>query len=515
MPENKKELIIIAGVAKNNVIGKNNELPWHLKEDLKRFKELTFGHPVIMGRNTYESILQTLGKPLPGRKNIVITSQKDYDTNAETIISHSLQEAIKKAHELSDKAYVIGGQQIYKQALPLADKLEITHIHKKFEGDAYFPEITGHDWLEIKREDKKGENLDFSFSTYEKKLGALKPKKGLFIAFEGIDGCGKSTQIRNLVEHIFNKSKYHHVVLTRNPYKNVNIREILHQDSDPHSQAEKLADLFISDRKQMAEDIVLPNLQKGCFVVTDRYKLSTISYQAAQGLDMQALIDKQDALPKPDLTFVIDVSAEEAMNRMKKEDINVRGKEHKFEAHLEFIKQLRENYHKIPGLLKNEKIFIINGERKPEEIAEEIKAIFDKETEGGVKIRQASTITFYDGNRFLLQNRKGISKWGEDYAFFGGHIEPGETPEMTLRREIKEELGIELNEFKLFRYWPHYSKVAGCFYETFVYLAPMPSFADLKVSDGKAEIINSADLDKIKMIPGYKEILNEMADRSL
>ncbi|NCO11445.1 dTMP kinase [Candidatus Pacearchaeota archaeon CG_4_9_14_0_2_um_filter_39_13] len=512
MQENKKELIIIAGVAKNNVIGKNNELPWHLKEDLKHFKELTFGFPVIMGRNTYESILQTLGKPLPGRKNIVITSQKDYDTNTETIISHSLQEAIKKAHELSDKAYVIGGQQIYKQALPLADKLEITHIHKKFDGDAYFPEITGNDWLETKREDKKGENLEFSFSTYEKKLGALKPNKGLFIAFEGIDGSGKSTQIRELVQHIFNKSKYHHVVLTRNPYKDISIREILHQDIDPHSQAEKLADLFISDRKQMAEDVVLPNLQKGCFVITDRYKLSTIAYQSTQGLDMQALIDKQDALPKPNLTFIIDVSAEEAMNRMKKEDINVRGKEHKFEASLDFIRTLRENYHKIPSLLKDEKIFIINGERSPSEIAEDIKNIFDKETDGGIKMKQAATLVFYDGKgNFLLQNRKGISKWGEDYQLFGGHIEKGETPEIALRREIKEELGIELNDFKLFKHWPHYSKVAECYYETFVYLAPMPSFADLKVSDGKAEIINFAGLDKIKMIPGYKEILQEIS----
>lgn len=380
MSENKKELIIIAGVAKNNVIGSKNQLPWHLKEDLKRFKELTFGFPVIMGRNTYESILQTLGKPLPGRKNIIITSQKDYDTNPETLIAHSLQEAIKKAHELSDVAFVIGGQQVYQQALPLADKLEITHIHKGFDGDSYFPEIKREDWLETRREEKKGENLDFSFSTYKKRPQSLKVnKKGIFIAFEGIDGCGKSTQIRALVEHIFNKSKYHHVVLTRNPYKNMNIRDILHQDSDPYSQAEKLADLFITDRKQMAEEMVIPNLDKGHFVLSDRYKLSTIAYQAAQGLDMQSLIDKQNSLPDPDIVFIVDISPEEAIRRMKKEDISIRGKEHKFEANIDFIRKLRDNYIKAKEILNGKRIFIINGERTREEITKEICEIFNKE----------------------------------------------------------------------------------------------------------------------------------------
>ncbi|OIO80829.1 dTMP kinase [Candidatus Pacearchaeota archaeon CG1_02_32_132] len=380
MPENKKELIIIAGVAKNNVIGSKNQLPWHIKEDLKRFKELTFGNPVIMGRNTYESILQALGKPLPGRKNIVITSNANYQTNPETLIAHSLQEAIQKAYESSDKAFIIGGQQIYQQAMPLADKLEITHIHRSFKGDASFPEIKGEDWLETKREEKKGENLDFSFSTYKKRPQSLKVNKnGIFIAFEGIDGCGKSTQIRNLVEHIFNKSKYNHIILTRNPYKNMNIRDILHQDSDPYSQAEKLADLFIIDRKQMAEEMVIPNLEKGHFVLSDRYKLSTIAYQTAQGLNMQQLIDKQNSLPDPDIVFIVDISPEEAIRRMKKEDISIRGKEHKFEASIDFIRKLRENYLKAKEMLKDRKIFIINGERTREEITEEICKIFDME----------------------------------------------------------------------------------------------------------------------------------------
>lgn len=384
MPEKEgKEVIIIAGIAKNNVIGSKNQLPWHISEDLKHFKELTFGNPAIMGRNTYESILQTLGKPLPGRKNIVVTSQKDYDTNPETIIAHSLKEAIEKGKQIGEKVYIIGGEKVYQQALPLADKLEITHIHKSFSGDSYFPEISGQDWLEIKREDKKGENLDFSFSTYERKSPALKPnKRGIFIAFEGIDGCGKSTQIRKLTHHIFEKNKHFHIVLTRNPYKNADIRKILTEDSDPYSQAEKLANLYIDDRKMHADELVKPNLEKGYFVLTDRYKLSTISYQAAQGLLMEDLIKRQEELPTPDMTFIVDVSPEVAKQRMQKEDISIRGKEHKFEANLEFAKKLRENYLKSAELMRarGEKVFVINGERTPDEIFSEIKGIFDRLT---------------------------------------------------------------------------------------------------------------------------------------
>ena len=206
-------------------------------------------------------------------------------------------------------------------------------------------------------------------------------KRGIFIAFEGIDGCGKSTQIRKLVEHIFEKNKHNHIILTRNPYKDKNIRSILTEDEDPLTQANKLADLFISDRKTHASELILPNLEKGHFVVTDRYKLSTITYQAAQGIPMQSLIDKHLGLPIPDMTFVIDVSANEASQRMKKENVSIRGKEHKFEANLDFLENVRQNHHKALPLLQNEKIFIINGEKTPEIISQEIKNIFDREFE--------------------------------------------------------------------------------------------------------------------------------------
>lgn len=377
------EIILIAGIAQNNVIGNKGMLPWNIKEDLQHFKELTTGHPVIMGRVTYLSILEYLNKPLPNRTNIVL-SDKVEDKKPGFIFANSIESALEEAKKYSDKVYIMGGQSIYKQFMPLATKLEITKIHKNYEGDAFFPEINESDWLEKKREDKESSENKFSFITYERKPQALTPvKKGMFIAFEGIDGCGKSTQVRNLVHHIFEKSKYHHVVLTRNPYKNVSIREILHQDTDPYSQAEKLAELYINDRKDQVEEVVKPNLKDGFFVVTDRYKMSTISYQTAQGLEMQNLIEKQSSLPIPHITFIIDVSPEEAMDRMRKEDVSVRGKEHKFEANIDFIKKLRENYKIASEILKEngEKVFVINGERSKEEIFQEIKEIFDRETQ--------------------------------------------------------------------------------------------------------------------------------------
>ena len=111
-------------------------------------------------------------------------------------------------------------------------------------------------------------------------------EKGLFIVFEGIDGCGKSTQIKKFADYLFNKNKHYHVVLTRNPYKDTDIRGILRQDEDALTQSDKLANLFIEDRRKQAEEIVSPNIEKGHFVISDRYKLSTISYQGAQGIDM-------------------------------------------------------------------------------------------------------------------------------------------------------------------------------------------------------------------------------------
>ncbi|MFH1425497.1 MAG: dUTP diphosphatase [archaeon] len=163
------EIIIISGVARNNIIGNKNKLPWHISKDLKRFKELTWGNPVVMGRATYLSILEYLNKPLPGRTNIVITDNPEDKTDG-FIMCHSIDEALAQAKQYGDKIYVIGGASIYKQLIPKATKLEITHIHKDFEGDVYFQEIDKSIWRETKREDIKGENLDYSFVTYEKNI---------------------------------------------------------------------------------------------------------------------------------------------------------------------------------------------------------------------------------------------------------------------------------------------------------------------------------------------------------
>ncbi len=371
-------LVIIAGVAENNVIGSRNELPWHILEDLKRFKDLTTGNPVIMGRKTYESIVKKLGRPLPNRKNIVITRQADYGVSEGVIVANSVGDALKKAEKHGDNCFVIGGQNIYEQTINLADAMEITHVHKNYEGDAYFPEIKKDEWKEVSRQDKKIADVDFSFVRYEKQNNG-KNENGVFIAFEGIDGCGKSTQIRKLAQHIFEKDKHNHIVLTREPYKDGNIRKILHEDSDPYSKAEKLAELYINDRKKHSEELIKPNFEKGHFVLSDRFKLSTVAYQTAQGLLMEELIKRHEGLPVPDITFIIDVMPEVASERMRKESVNVRGKEHKFEANLDFARKLRENYLRAAELMKSkgERIYVVNGERSENEIFSDIRKIFE------------------------------------------------------------------------------------------------------------------------------------------
>jgi len=132
-------LSLIAAMTDEGVIGFQNRLPWHLPEDLKNFKKITMGKPVIMGRKTYESI----GKPLPGRKNIVLTRNTSFQAEGVTVVA-SLDQAIEvcKKEEISeDEIFVIGGAQIYQEALPRADRLYLTKIHQSFKGDAYFPEI--------------------------------------------------------------------------------------------------------------------------------------------------------------------------------------------------------------------------------------------------------------------------------------------------------------------------------------------------------------------------------------
>ncbi len=144
MNKSKHQICAIVAMGDNFEIGFNGDLIWHIKEDLKRFKSLTMGHPIIMGRKTRES----LPKALPGRTNIVITRNPNY-TAPDSLIAHSLEEAIEiaKKAEGSDKIFIIGGGQIYEEAFPLLDSLEITHVYDSpYDVDTFFPEVTMDDW---------------------------------------------------------------------------------------------------------------------------------------------------------------------------------------------------------------------------------------------------------------------------------------------------------------------------------------------------------------------------------
>jgi len=143
-------IYLVAAVAKNGVIGAGGNLPWHLPEDMRHFKKLTLGHPVIMGRKTCESIVAARGGPLPGRVNIVVTRTPGYSA-AGCVLAGSLAAALAAAGA-AEEAFVIGGGELYREALPIADRLELTEIDADFEGDAWFPEIATGDWHVLSRE---------------------------------------------------------------------------------------------------------------------------------------------------------------------------------------------------------------------------------------------------------------------------------------------------------------------------------------------------------------------------
>jgi dihydrofolate reductase len=162
----KQTITLIAAIANNNALGKDNDLIWHLPADLKRFKSTTTGHHIIMGRNTYESI----GKPLPNRTSVIITRNPDYTAEG-CIIVNSLEEAIKVT-ENDDSPFIIGGAQIYAKALKIAYKLVITKVHHSFDADVFFPKIDMNIWQETSRENFAADDknkYDYSFLTYEKK----------------------------------------------------------------------------------------------------------------------------------------------------------------------------------------------------------------------------------------------------------------------------------------------------------------------------------------------------------
>ncbi len=155
-------LSLIVAMTEDRVIGINNRLPWHLSEDLKRFKKITMGHPIIMGRKTFESI----GKPLPGRENIVITENKAYRAEGTTVV-HSLEDALKAGGASSGEKFVIGGARLFEAGLKMADKIYLTLIHGSYKGDVYFPKLDFEKDLKIvNREEGVGappDSISYSF----------------------------------------------------------------------------------------------------------------------------------------------------------------------------------------------------------------------------------------------------------------------------------------------------------------------------------------------------------------
>ncbi|NGM71509.1 dihydrofolate reductase [Natronolimnobius sp. AArcel1] len=164
----ERELVGIVAVADNGIIGKDGDMPWHIPEDLAHFKETTMDHPVIMGRVTYEGILEALGEPLPGRTTVVLTS-RDLETPDNAVTAGSLEEALEKAeqaarvrHDDADRIFVAGGATVYEQFLPALERLISTEVHREPDGDTQFPDWNRKTWNELERDERDG----FAFVEY-------------------------------------------------------------------------------------------------------------------------------------------------------------------------------------------------------------------------------------------------------------------------------------------------------------------------------------------------------------
>jgi len=162
----KMKISLIVAMSSNRVIGLNNQMPWHLSADLKKFKKITMGSPILMGRKTYESI----GKPLPGRTNIILSRNLEYQQDG-CLVFNDLKTALKKACESAKEIFVIGGADLYEATLPIANAIYLTIINKEFQGDAFFPDIDLSYWSEVEREDINDDPdvaFSYSFLKFEK-----------------------------------------------------------------------------------------------------------------------------------------------------------------------------------------------------------------------------------------------------------------------------------------------------------------------------------------------------------
>jgi dihydrofolate reductase len=153
---------LIAAMAENRVIGRDNTIPWDLPGDMKRFKAITMGHPVIMGRKTFESI----GRPLPGRITIIITGKRDYRAEG-CVVAHNLQDALAECAD-AEEVFISGGGEVYREALPIASRIYLTVLHREVDGDTRFPEIP-EDFVEVEREDMVEDEIPCTFILYERK----------------------------------------------------------------------------------------------------------------------------------------------------------------------------------------------------------------------------------------------------------------------------------------------------------------------------------------------------------
>jgi dihydrofolate reductase len=163
-------LTIVAAVAANGVIGADGEMPWHYPADLRHFKQLTMGHPVILGRVTYETIADRIGGPLPGRTSVVLTRSPDrVDTSSPRVrVATTVEEAVECARETdASEAFVAGGASVYEQFLPVADRMVLTEVHETHEGDTTFPGWDEENWQELERDERAA----LSFVTYRRRNG--------------------------------------------------------------------------------------------------------------------------------------------------------------------------------------------------------------------------------------------------------------------------------------------------------------------------------------------------------
>lgn len=155
-------------MAKNGVIGNDGSQPFYLKADLKRFKQLTTGTAVVMGRKTFDAIVARLGKPLADRTNIVVTRQDNFSAPAGCIVCKSIEKALEAARNTGKQVFVIGGAQVFAQSMPFVDRLELTELGEEFKGDVFFPKVDSLQWKEVSRTAGMEDGKHFDFVSYER-----------------------------------------------------------------------------------------------------------------------------------------------------------------------------------------------------------------------------------------------------------------------------------------------------------------------------------------------------------